>query len=117
MTKLHVFALLRDPGRRVPSDLARRRHELLQREGGPDFLTPRSDALGLANARGRVHSVLAPPASEVADPSRAYLALLDGPENTPRVAVAVREASARPDAPNAPSIALLAASRQEGVAA
>jgi hypothetical protein len=116
----HQWANLtaRDPGNQTPSAVERRRHEWLQREAGPSFLTPRYDALTAADARGRILALLALPASEV-EPvdTAAYLALLDGPESTPPVAVAVRDASARPDSPNAPSIALLAASRREGIAA
>jgi hypothetical protein len=116
--KPHPFALLADPGDRAPSVVERRRHESLQREAGPSFLTPRHDALTAADARGRTLALLAVPASEV-EPvdTAAYLALLEGHEDTPPVAVAVPDASARPDAPNAPSIALLAAVTREGIAA
>jgi hypothetical protein len=111
----------KDPGHRAPSAPERIRHEWLQREAGPSFLTPRSDALALADARGLTLSRLGPPASErsaAGDPDRAYVRLLlDGPESAPRVAVAVRDPAARPDAPNAPSTALLAAVVREGIAA
>ncbi len=115
----HRFALLTDPGDRAPSAPERLRHEWLQREAGPSFLTPKSDALTAADARGRTLTRLAPPASELVEPvgATAYLALLEGSETTPRVAVAVPDASARPDAPNAPSTALLAAVMREGIAA
>jgi hypothetical protein len=114
----HQWAHLSDPGDRVPSVVERRRHDVLQREAGPSFLTPRSDALTAADTRGRILALLAIPASEV-EPvdTSAYLALLEGHEVCPRVAVAVPDASARPDAPNAPSIALLAAVTREGIAA
>jgi hypothetical protein len=107
-----------DPGNRAPSAVERRRHDALQSDAGPSFLTPRYDALTAADVRGRVLALLAVPASEVEPVDTAvYLALLDGPDSTPPVAVGVPDASARPDSPNAPSIALLAASRREGIAA
>jgi hypothetical protein len=114
----HQWAHLSDPGDRAPSVVERRRHEWLQREAGPSFLTPRSEALSAADTRGRILALLALPASEV-EPvdTAAYLALLEGHETTASVAVAVPDASARPDAPNAPSIALLAAVMREGIAA
>jgi hypothetical protein len=115
------FAHLSSPGDSTPTVIERRRHEVLQRDAratGPSFLTPRCDALTAADVRGRILALLAVPASEV-EPvdTAAYLALLDGPDSTPPVAVAVRDASARPDSPNAPSIALLAASTREVIAA
>lgn len=113
----HRFAHLTDPGDRAPSAPERRRHDALQRDAGPSFLTPRYAALTAADGRGRTLTRLAPPASELVEPTSAYLALLYGHEHTPRVAVAVPEASARPDAPNAPSTALLAAVMREGIAA
>ncbi len=120
MPKPHLWADLSpaDPGDRAPAVVERRRHELLQREAGPSFLTPRYDALTAADVRGRVLARLAVPATRL-EPvdTAAYVALLNGPVSTPPVAVAVRDASARPDAPNAPSIALLAAFTAGGHAA
>lgn len=112
-----------DPGDRWPSKRECLLHEWLQRDTvqhGPSFLTPRYDALALADAR-RMHARLGPPASERwlvnGDPKLDYVRLLDGPESAPRMAVAVRDPAARPDAPNAPSTALLAAVTREGIAA
>ncbi len=108
------------PGRRAPSVPERILHEWLQREAGPSCLTPRSDALALAYARGLTLSRLGPPASErftAGDPKLDYVRLVDGPESAPRMAVAVRDPAARPDAPNAPSTALRAAVMREGIAA
>lgn len=121
MTLVHWVDLSpADPGDRAPSVVERIRHEWLQRDAvqhGPSFLTPRYDAFTLADRRGRMHARLAPPASEVPDPSRAYVVLLDGPEGTPPVPVTTADPAARPDAPNAPSTALRAAVMREGIAA
>jgi hypothetical protein len=116
---LHQWANLsaRDPGDRAPSAVEQRRHDVLTREAGPSFLTPRYGALTAADVRGRILALLAPPASDV-EPvdTAAYVALLDGPDATRGVAVGVSDGSARPDSPNAPSIALLAAVTREGIA-